>query len=305
MTKYEFLGDLSRLLADLPEEERKQALHYYEDYFVDAGEDHEQDVLKELGSPEDIADQIKNDGTGDISYGDSARSHAADAPQLYQTSRHTQDDPSTQYTSGSQNGWHKMPGSQNSSSPENGGWNPASGQNTSNNWQQNSGSDSQTGWNQTSDNYSNTNGSQTSYQQADQKRSGFFAKMDQSNTLIMIIVLIVTSPIWGSVLISIAGILLGIVSAIVGIFAAMIFGGAGSAIGGVATIIGGIIGIIAGKTAGGILTIGVGCLLFALGSAFCYLGIFLAIRLFPLLWKQLQRFWDWITGKLTGKEQSY
>lgn len=281
MTKYEFLGDLSRLLADLPEEERKQALHYYEDYFVDAGEDHEQDVLKELGSPEDIADQIKNDGTGDISYGDSARSHAADAPQLYQTSRHTQDDPSTQYTSGSQNGWHKMSGSQNSGSPENGGWNQASG------------------------NYSNTNGSQTSYQQAGQKRSGFFAKMDQSNTLIMIIVLIVTSPIWGSVLISIAGILLGIVSAIVGIFAAMIFGGAGSAIGGVATVIGGIIGIVAGKTAGGILTIGVGCLLFALGSAFCYLGIFLAIRLFPLLWKQLQRFWNWITGKLTGKEQSY
>ena len=69
MTKFEFLGDLSRLLADLPEEERKQALHYYEDYFVDAGEDHEQDVLKELGSPEDIADQIKNDGTGAISYG--------------------------------------------------------------------------------------------------------------------------------------------------------------------------------------------------------------------------------------------
>ena len=275
MTKYEFLGDLSRLLADLPEEERKQALHYYEDYFADAGEDNEQDVLKELGSPEEIAVQIKNDGAEDISYGDSASSHAADAPQLYQTSQHTQD------ASDSEDGWHKMPGSQNT------------------------GSDSQTGWNQTSGNYSNTNGEQASYQQAGQKKSGFFAKMDQSNTLIMIIVLIVTSPIWGSVLISIAGILLGIVSAIVGIFVAMIFGGAGSAIGGVATIVGGIIGIIAGKTAGGILTIGVGCLLFALGSAFCYLGIFLAIRLFPLLWKQLQRFWDWITGKLTGKEQSY
>ena len=275
MTKYEFLGDLSRLLADLPEEERKQALHYYEDYFADAGEDNEQDVLKELGSPEEIADQIKNDGAEDISYGDSASSHAADAPQLYQTSQHTQD------ASDSEDGWHKMPGSQNT------------------------GSDSQTGWNQTSGNYSNTNREQASYQQAGQKKSGFFAKMDQSNTLIMIIVLIVTSPIWGSVLISIAGILLGIVSAIVGIFAAMIFGGAGSAIGGVATIIRGITRLLPGKTAGGIPTIGVGCLLFALGSAFCYLGIFLAIRLFPLLWKQLQRFWDWITGKLTGKEQSY
>ena len=32
MTKYEFLGDLSRLLADLPEEERKQAMHYYANY---------------------------------------------------------------------------------------------------------------------------------------------------------------------------------------------------------------------------------------------------------------------------------
>lgn len=59
MTKYEFLGDLSRLLADLPEEERKQALHYYEDYFADAGEDNEQAVLTELGSPVEIAEQIK------------------------------------------------------------------------------------------------------------------------------------------------------------------------------------------------------------------------------------------------------
>ena len=54
MTKYEFLGDLSRLLKDLPEEERKQALHYYEDYFADAGEDNEQEVLNELGSPENM-----------------------------------------------------------------------------------------------------------------------------------------------------------------------------------------------------------------------------------------------------------
>ena len=276
MTKYEFLGDLSRLLADLPEEERKQALHYYEDYFADAGEDNEQDVLKELGSPEAIADQIKNEGTEDISYGDSAGFHAADAASfgdffrgflLFFRFGQCHNSPALRFNAlyiyltsrelcGKADGWHKMSGSQNSSNNR-------------------------------------------------QKKSGFFAKMDQSNTLIMIIVLIVTSPIWGSVLISIAGILLGIVSAIVGIFAAMIFGGAGSAIGGVATIVGGIIGIIAGKTAGGILTIGVGCLLFALGSAFCYLGIFLVIRLFPLLWKQLQRFWDWITGKLTGKEQSY
>lgn len=275
MTKYEFLGDLSRLLADLPEEERKQALHYYEDYFADAGEDNEQKVLTELGSPVEIAEQIKNDNTENISYGEGTVSRAADAPQLYETSEHAQNTPETE------DGWHKMHGSQNTGSSNN------------------------DGWNQTSGNYDNANGDQAAYQQTGQQKSGFFARMDHNNILIMIIVLVITSPIWGTALVSIAGILLGIVSAVIGIFAAMIFGGAGSAIGGVAAIIGGIIGIIAGKTAGGILTIGVGCLLFSLGSAFCYLGIFLVIRLFPLLWKQLQHFWDWITGKFTGKEQSY
>lgn len=69
MTKYEFLGDLSRLLKDLPEEERKQALHYYEDYFADAGEDNEQEVLNELGSPENIAELIKADSPDEITYG--------------------------------------------------------------------------------------------------------------------------------------------------------------------------------------------------------------------------------------------
>lgn len=280
MTKYEFLGDLSRLLADLPEEERKQALHYYEDYFADAGEDNEQAVLTELGSPVEIAEQIKNDNTENISYGEGTVSRATDAPQLYETSEHAQNK-HTQNTSETEDGWHKMPGSQHT------------------------GSSSNDGWNQTSGNYDNANGDQAAYQQTGQQKSGFFARMDHNNIIIMIVVLVITSPIWGTALVSIAGILLGIVSAVIGIFAAMIFGGAGSAIGGVAAITGGIIGIIAGKTAGGILTIGVGCLLFSLGSAFCYLGVFLVIRLFPLLWKQLQHFWNWITGKVTGKEQSY
>ena len=83
MTKYEFLGDLSRLLKDLPEEERKQALHYYEDYFADAGEDNEQEVLNELGSPENIAELIKADSPDEITYGDGASTHATAPLQPY------------------------------------------------------------------------------------------------------------------------------------------------------------------------------------------------------------------------------
>lgn len=59
MTKQEFLQRLRCLLADVTEEEREEALRYYEEYFDEAGPDEEQAILKELGSPEKVAAIIK------------------------------------------------------------------------------------------------------------------------------------------------------------------------------------------------------------------------------------------------------
>lgn len=59
MTKQEFLQRLRRLLADVTEEEREEALRYYQEYFDEAGPDQEQAVLAELGSPEKVAAIIK------------------------------------------------------------------------------------------------------------------------------------------------------------------------------------------------------------------------------------------------------
>lgn len=64
MTKTEFLSELYRLLDGMPEEERKAAVSYYEDYFADAGEEHEQEVMRELGSPEKVAASIRADYFG-------------------------------------------------------------------------------------------------------------------------------------------------------------------------------------------------------------------------------------------------
>ena len=122
MTKYEFLGDLSRLLKDLPEEERKQALHYYEDYFADAGEDNEQEVLNELGSPENIAELIKADSPDEITYGDGASTHATAPLQPYKAAgpEHSENvsgnasdvtpDSTQNDRSQSDNNWHSMTG---------------------------------------------------------------------------------------------------------------------------------------------------------------------------------------------------
>ena len=58
MNKYEFMAQLKKHLRKLPFDEVKEAVDYYEQYFDDAGEENEQAVLSELGSPSAVASQI-------------------------------------------------------------------------------------------------------------------------------------------------------------------------------------------------------------------------------------------------------
>ena len=60
MNRIEFMTELAALLQDVQVEERKEAMQYYNDYFDDAGEE-EKDVVKELGSPAKVAENIKKD----------------------------------------------------------------------------------------------------------------------------------------------------------------------------------------------------------------------------------------------------
>lgn len=64
MNRMEFMAELERLLFDMPTEERQAAVQYYADYFADAGEENEQEVIRELGSPEKVAGSIKADYYG-------------------------------------------------------------------------------------------------------------------------------------------------------------------------------------------------------------------------------------------------
>ncbi len=61
MNRLEFMNQLEKLLADIPDSERQEALQYYEDYFNDAGVESEQEVLESLGSPEKIAQTLKRE----------------------------------------------------------------------------------------------------------------------------------------------------------------------------------------------------------------------------------------------------
>lgn len=61
MDRAQFMQQLTRLLSDISESERQEALDYYESYFDDAGEEHSAEVIRELGSPEKVASIIKAD----------------------------------------------------------------------------------------------------------------------------------------------------------------------------------------------------------------------------------------------------
>lgn len=64
MGKEEFLRELEYLLMDLPEEERQEALQYYQDYFEDAGPQREQEIASQLGSPAKVAAELKGSLAG-------------------------------------------------------------------------------------------------------------------------------------------------------------------------------------------------------------------------------------------------
>jgi len=61
MNRQEFFRRLEYLLRGIPEYERMDALAYYNDYFDDAGVENEQQVIRELGSPEAVAQMILED----------------------------------------------------------------------------------------------------------------------------------------------------------------------------------------------------------------------------------------------------
>lgn len=69
MNKVEFMRQLESLLQNISEQERQEALQYYEDYFADAGPENEQAVIEALGNPARVAENIRRDLYG-AGYGD-------------------------------------------------------------------------------------------------------------------------------------------------------------------------------------------------------------------------------------------
>lgn len=232
MNKNEYLDRLSRLLADISYEEHEEALSYYREYIEDAGAENEQRVIEELGTPEQLAQEIR-DGLLNKGEASQRRGGAANAPEAFNNSYRTH----------------------------------YSGTDTDRSYQNRA--------------YTSSGGA----------REHKYEK-DQSKIILIIILLVLTSPIWFSLACALIGTIFACIAAIIGIGA-----------GGIVCIATGIALIAAGISAlmsiTGFALIGAGCVTAAVGIAL----IILTVWLFGWALPALIRFIKQTAGNVSNRKK--
>ena len=87
MNRVEFMKQLEQLLQDISENDRLDAIGYYNDYFDEAGLENEAQVIRELGSPERVAAMIKED-LGEGEHEESKSMECAEAKEKVAQKKH-------------------------------------------------------------------------------------------------------------------------------------------------------------------------------------------------------------------------
>lgn len=232
MNRQEFMKELEYLLRAIPENERIDALAYYNDYFEEAGAENEYQVIQELGSPQQVAQTILAD------YGSETTKTRQDYSSPEQESKdcYTYSQSSYEYQANEQ---------------------------------------------------SNPYGTQTSSSGAEPRKG-----MSKSTKILIIVLLILTFPLWIGV---VAGLFGGVVGILGGLFGTVVgLGGAGIGllVGGVACFVVGILRLFT-LPIEGLVTTAVGAILIAIGLLLVLLISWILIMWLP---KLIRAFVQWIRG---------
>lgn len=284
MNRAEFMRRLTELLGDVSPMERDEAIQYYNDYFDDAGVENESGVIASLGTPEELARTIKaglNDGGNGGEFTEAGFSGYTQAhrDELMKTE-------SMGEGASRQNGteWSGSQGQQNDASM---GGSAGSGAQSGNAHYQNdnayyqggyyqrSGSDSVYGGREDTrrhDNpYERTDNGNTSGSQYTQTKTG----MSGGTITLIVILAILTSPIWIGLLGGFFGVAVGLLVTLFAIFAVFLVAGIGLIIVAFALLIAGFAVLFAAPL-GGICMIGSALIVFAIGLVFVWLMVLMA-----------------------------
>ncbi|MCI6005399.1 MAG: DUF1700 domain-containing protein [Blautia sp.] len=308
MDRAQFMEQLARLLSDISESERQEALEYYESYFDDAGAGQESEVIRELGSPGKVAAIIKADlkesndryaEYSELGYEDTRTREPGQMPDKYtQVAR----------TGENRDGSHD----------EN--WNESRNENRdeSRNERQNerrfgrdrarfeqalgrAGKQFNQAKRKAGESFEKAGSKAQEYSNKARSRAerGYHYEKKRNNAgiILLLIFLVFAAPlIHGAI-----GGIFGVIITILLLPFLLIFGLGAAALGLIAGAVGTIIpGIIScfGNPAAGILAIGIGCLLMALGILLGVAAVWLALKIIPALVRKFPDFCQRILRKL-------
>ena len=254
MNKDEFLRQLEQLLGSISPEERADAMAYYRSYFEDAGIENEASILKELESPQKVAQSILKDA------GVEDGAQPKDGVKLEKDAENRACD-SDHYNYGSADGGFKNTY-------------PCYG-NAGNGYGSTAGSYGSAG-----NGYGSTAGSYGSAGSANDScgsaGSGYgyggdtFAERNKQKNrdaavAVGIIAVVLLSPIWGSILIALLSAVVGVFAALFGVALAVVIVMGVMLFVGVLMIIIGFASLGTGSVAAGICVIGIGFLSLGVG----------------------------------------
>ncbi len=278
MNKTTFLAELEKELAGVTPDERVAALQYYKEYFDDAGPEHEADVLAHLGSPQQIAKDIKA-SSGELMAPPEKEQPVPEAaetqlPELtpdtppVASSPFNQEPPAAppvppeyrgtqpnQNTSAPSGGWTPPPPTGSwTPPPSNGGWTPPPPYRSA------------------------------SAQQPTNTNNNSIAKI-----ILIILAAMFVVPIGGGLMVGLFGTLFGVlVSILVVLFIPFILAFSFT-VSGIAMLVGSIF-LLAASPANGLLMLGVGFILTAVGILFGILGVTIFTKVLPPLFRGTSNF---------------
>lgn len=305
---------LTELLGDVPPAEREEAIQYYNDYFDDAGIENESGVIASLGSPEELARTIKaglSDGGNGGEFTESGFSgytqvhkdeviRASDAPG-------TQDNTGTGAGQSYAGGWtaagqaggmgqeNRTGGrgqeSQFSKTAQAGGMGDSASAQSGNTYYEDdyyrrTGGNGVYGGREDTRRYSNpygqnnadgASGTGASYQGQGKKQG-----MSGGMIVVIVILAVLTSPVWIGLLGGFVGLAGGILAALLGIFLAFLIVGVALLVVAVALLVAGI-SVMFSTPLGGLCVIGTAFVSFAVGLLFMWLMVLMAGMAIPAL----------------------
>ena len=279
MNREQFIAQLARLLQDLPPAERQEAIRYYQEYFDDAGEENEDAVIQELGSPGKVVASIK----ANLQYGGSTFGANDTDMENTGTESQTKDADGWQQNGQTMNRWNQstQQGRQNADTQ---------GQNGQQGTWQNADTQGQSGQQQTWQNSS----TQSPYAMQARK-----PKRGVGGWALLIIILVFASPVLLGVGGGALGIFIGILATVFALWISVFAVAIGMIGGGIAVLIKGILHA-SSSPAAGLVSMGGGLICIALGILCAVFFLWFTFQLCPRVLRTTLNFISRIVHK--GKE---